>query len=400
MESIKELYKIGYGPSSSHAMGPARASEYFIRLFPTADHYDVILFGSLALTGRGHLTDKKIIESFPAGKARVIFSTKFDDLPHPNTMEFIAYDKEEHILGHRRIFSIGGGSIRVENEPISAKKEVYPFADFRAIKKEALDRKITLPQIVYSYDDHDIKEYLQKVWQTMKHTIDVGLKTEGVLPGNLHISRKARMLSNPIQNETAMEKSKREIMSYAYAAAEENASGGIVVTAPTCGSSGVLPTVLFYLQKSNSYNDDQIIDALAVASLVGNTIKQNASISGAECGCQAEIGTATAMASAAIAFLFGFNPDQIECAAEVSLEHLLGLTCDPVGGYVQIPCIERNAVCALHAFDSVTIAKYLAESRLVSLDIVIKTMLETGKDITEQYRETAQGGLAKTLGQR
>lgn len=400
MESLTELYKIGFGPSSSHTMGPARASEYFIAVFPKASRYEVILYGSLSLTGRGHLTDAKIIEVFHGRKIDVIFSKKFEGLTYSNTMDFFAYSETNQILGHKRIYSIGGGSILVEGEERSKIHDVYPFENFSALIKDASDKHMSLSQLVYHYENPDIKNYLLNVWNSMKATIAKGLETEGFLPGKLHISRKAKFLSEHRLDDKPWEQSDRELMCYAYAAAEENACGGVVVTAPTCGSSGVLPAAMLFLQKNRNLSDGQIIDALAVASLIGNMVKQNASISGADCGCMAEIGTATAMTAAAIAYLNAYTNDQIEYAAEVSLEHHLGLTCDPVEGYVQIPCIERNAVCVLRAFDAVSVSKYLTGSRRISLDVVIKTMNETGRDLTDKYRETSQGGLAKSFDNR
>ena len=400
MESLRELYKIGFGPSSSHTMGPSFASNYFLNLYPNAFRYEVVLSGSLSLTGRGHLTDVKIRESFADRKLEIIFSRNFENLPHPNTMDFFAYDEKDTILGHRRILSVGGGSIRIIGDDERQPKQVYPFADFDEIRDYAEKNHMTLPEIVYQFEDANIKDYLMQVWVTMVNAIDRGITNQSILPGTLKISRKAPTLSHPILPENDVAFYTRTVMCYAYAASEENASGGIIVTAPTCGSGGIIPAVLRFLKETKHLDNSKMIDALAVASLIGNVVKQNASISGAEAGCQAEIGTATAMASAAIAFLEGLSLDQIECSAEVSLEHHLGLTCDPVEGYVQIPCIERNAVCSLRAFDSVNIARYLAQARRVTFDVVVKTMNETGRDLIDSYRETATGGLAKTFGKR
>ena len=230
----------------------------------------------------------------------------------------------------------------------------------------------------------------------MKNGIEIGLKEEGIIPGRLEIPKKAKNLyEENIENETAELKRTRLLTAYAYATSEQNASGGIIVTAPTCGASGVLPAVLYYLYKEENIPEDKIIEGLAVAGLIGNLVKTNASISGAECGCQAEIGTACSMAAAGYAYIKGFSTDVIESAAEIAMEHHLGLTCDPIYGYVQIPCIERNAVAAIRAIDSANMASLLYKDSKISFDLVVETMYETGKDLSGHYRETSKGGLAK-----
>lgn len=391
MKSLKELYKIGNGPSSSHTMGPKKAALLLKEQYPDADLYKIILYGSLAFTGKGHLTDKIIDEALKPSNVEIIFNKEEKELKHPNTMDLIAF-KEEKELGKFRVYSIGGGSIQIEGKDFQDEKDIYQFTTFTDIKNNCED----LLKYVYSQEDNDIKEYLKQVWNTMKNGIETGLKEEGIIPGKLKISKKAKVLyEKNIENETAELKIIRLLTAYAYATSEQNASGGIIVTAPTCGASGVLPAVLYYLYKEENIPEDKIIEGLAVAGLIGNLVKTNASISGAECGCQAEIGTACSMAAAGYAYIKGFSTDVIESAAEIAMEHHLGLTCDPIYGYVQIPCIERNAVAAIRAIDSANMASLLYKDSKISFDLVVETMYETGKDLSGHYRETSKGGLAK-----
>lgn len=391
MKSLKELYKIGNGPSSSHTMGPKKAALLLKEEYPDADLYKIILYGSLAFTGKGHLTDKIIDEALKPSNVEIIFNKEEKELKHPNTMDLIAF-KEEKELGKFRVYSIGGGSIQIEGKDFQDEKDIYQFTTFTDIKNNCED----LLKYVYSQEDNDIKEYLKQVWNTMKNGIETGLKEEGIIPGKLKISKKAKVLyEKNIENETAELKIIRLLTAYAYATSEQNASGGIIVTAPTCGASGVLPAVLYYLYKEENIPEDKIIEGLAVAGLIGNLVKTNASISGAECGCQAEIGTACSMAAAGYAYIKGFSTDVIESAAEIAMEHHLGLTCDPIYGYVQIPCIERNAVAAIRAIDSANMASLLYKDSKISFDLVVETMYETGKDLSGHYRETSKGGLAK-----
>ncbi len=393
MKSITSVYKIGNGPSSSHTVGPYHAARLFGRRFPEADAYEVTLFGSLAFTGEGHGTGKAILEGLPG--ARVLFDRETKDLPHPNTMVFRALREGEEI-GRARIFSIGGGSIRIENETSEEDQEIYAQNSFSELADLCGHEGMTLAELVYALEGRRLKDYLRTIWQAMQAAVERGLQAEGILPGGLGLTRKARMLYEMrCYNESADVAMNRIIAAYAYAVSEENASENLVVTAPTCGSCGVLPAVLYYMEKDRGFPEEEILDALAVAGLIGNVIRTNASISGAECGCQAEIGSACSMAAAAIAQLYRLNISQIEYAAEIAMEHNLGLTCDPVGGLVQIPCIERNAVAAMRALESVNLSRFLFETRQISFDEVVATMYRTGRDMDEKYRETAHGGLAQ-----
>ena len=393
MKSIKGVYKIGNGPSSSHTVGPYHAAQIFGERYPEADAYKVTLYGSLAFTGEGHGTGKAIKTGLPG--AEVIFNREEKDLPHPNTMLFQAF-KDGKEIGRNRIFSIGGGSIRIEGEISDEEIEIYPQKYFSEILTLCKERGIGLAQFIYRIEDPSIREYLAKIWRAMKDAIERGLQAEGTLPGGLGVARKAKLLyEKRCYNESADVTMNRVIAAYAYAVSEENADENIVVTAPTCGSCGVLPSVMYYMEKDRGFPEDEILDALAVAGMIGNVIRTNASISGAEAGCQAEIGSACSMTAAALASLYGLNIDQIEYAAEIAMEHNLGLTCDPVNGLVQIPCIERNAVAAMRAISSVNLSRFLYATRKISFDEVVATMYRTGKDMDEKYRETSHGGLAQ-----
>ena len=393
MKSIKTVYKIGNGPSSSHTVGPYNAALLFGKRYPDAESFRVTLFGSLAFTGEGHGTGKAIKTALP--NAEVCFDMETKELPHPNTMYFEAF-RDGKLIGENRIFSIGGGSIRLENEVSDEEKEVYPQKNFTEIVEVCKKDGITLAEFIRRTEDETLWDYLREVWHTMQEAIHRGLSTDGVLPGGLKVMRKAKILNQKrCYNETSDITMNRVMASYAFAVSEENASENVVVTAPTCGSCGVIPSVLYYMQSERGYPEDEIIEALAVAGLVGNIIRTNASISGAECGCQAEIGSACSMAAAALGTLFGLSIEQIEYAAEVAMEHNLGLTCDPIAGLVQIPCIERNAVAAMRAVSAVNLSRFLTETRRISLDEVIETMYRTGKDMNEKYRETSHGGLAE-----
>ncbi|MBR5378904.1 MAG: L-serine ammonia-lyase, iron-sulfur-dependent, subunit alpha [Clostridia bacterium] len=393
MKTIKSVYKIGNGPSSSHTVGPYSAAQVFKSRYPEADAFRVTLYGSLAFTGEGHGTQKAIKNAIPG--AMVIFDRETGDLPHPNTMLFEAF-KGSTLLGSRRIFSIGGGSIRIENEESDDEKEIYPQKYFSEILKICRDRSLNLAQFIGRMEGPSLYGYLQTVWDAMKDSIQRGLHAEGILPGGLGVAKKAKILyEKRCYNESADVTMNRVIAAYAYAVSEENADEHIVVTAPTCGSCGVLPSVMYYMHSERGFPEDEILDALAVAGMIGNVIRTNASISGAECGCQAEIGSACSMTAAALASLYGLNIDQIEYAAEIAMEHNLGLTCDPVNGLVQIPCIERNAVAAMRAISSVNLSRFLFSTRKISFDEVVATMYRTGRDMDEKYRETSHGGLAQ-----
>ena len=394
MQTLKELYKIGKGPSSSHTMGPERAVKMFRSKFPDGDSYKAILYGSLSKTGAGHGTDRVIIDTFKPHKAEVVFDYKETDLFHENTLDLICYKNKEEI-GKMRFYSVGGGTILVDGEAAAHVEIKYEHNSFHEISTFCKDRNIRLSEYVFMHEDPDFKDYLYTVWEAMKNSIQEGLTTSGVLPGGLAVERKAQFLYNQRHiDESLSTRENRVVCSYAFAVSEQNAGGGTIVTAPTCGACGVLPSVLKYMQEKKGFTDEDIIRALAVGGLIGNLVKANASISGAECGCQAEIGTACSMASAALTELFEMGIDQIEYAAEMAMEHHLGLTCDPICGLVQIPCIERNAVAAMRAINALSLANFLSGTRKISFDIVVKTMYQTGKDLSYKYRETSDGGLA------
>ena len=394
MKSIKDIYKIGKGPSSSHTMGPAKAMGIFVSENAGADSFAVTLYGSLADTGKGHGTDKAV-ESMADVPVSISFNTEDRDLPHENTMDIFAYKGGKEI-NRMRVMSIGGGDIKIEGREDSPDSHIYTESSFAEIAAICKREGIRLSDFVVMREGEEIYDFLYTVWDTMKHAIHEGLTTSGILPGGLEVERKAQYLYNQRHiDESPVTRENRIVCSYAYAVSEQNADNGTIVTAPTCGACAVLPSVLKYMQEKHGFSDKQVLKALAVAGLVGTLVKTNASISGAECGCQAEVGTACSMASAALGELFEMGIDQIEYAAEIAFEHHLGLTCDPICGLVQIPCIERNAVAAMRAINAMSLANFLSGSRKISLDLVIKTMYETGKDLSHHYRETAMGGLAK-----
>ena len=395
MKSIRSIYKIGLGPSSSHTMGPTFAAAEFLCLYPCADYIQVTLFGSLAKTGKGHGTDRAISDTLADVRHDIVFDCETATDIHPNTVEFIAWNGEQE-LGRKRYYSIGGGEIRTDGDTAHEEARIYKEKNFSEIAAHCKARNIRLSDYVFETEDPDFKGYLLRVWRTMQAAINEGLSKSGILPGGLSVERKAQYLFNQKHiDESPQTRENRLVCSYAFAVSEQNADCGLIVTAPTCGSCGVLPAVLKYMQDKNHFSDEDILRALAVAGLIGNIISTNASVSGAECGCQAEIGTACSMAAAALGELFEMGIDQIEYAAEVAMEHHLGLTCDPVCGLVQIPCIERNAVAAMRAINALSLANFLFASRKVSFDVVVETMYQTGKDLSHLYRETSEGGLAK-----
>ena len=397
MKSIRDIYKIGKGPSSSHTMGPAKAMGIYVSEHPEADSYKVILYGSLSDTGRGHGTDKAI-ESVTEKPVEIVFDKTEKNLPHENTMDIFSVVGGT-LTSPMRVMSVGGGDIRIEGRDPAGVGEVYPESTFAEIARICKQEGIRLSEYVEMREGREIYDFLYKVWDTMKAAIHDGLTTSGILPGGLEVERKAQYLYNQRHiDESPVTRENRIVCSYAYAVSEQNADNGIIVTAPTCGACAVLPSVLKYMQEKHGFSDMAVLRALAVAGLVGTLVKTNASISGAECGCQAEIGTACSMASAALGELFEMGIDQIEYAAEIAIEHHLGLTCDPICGLVQIPCIERNAVAAMRAINAMSLANFLSGSRKISFDLVVKTMYETGKDLSHLYRETAGGGLAKHYG--
>ena len=401
MKSIRDIYKIGKGPSSSHTMGPERAARLFKEKNPGADAFKVVLYGSLSATGVGHGTDRVLREVLAPVPTQIVFSQ--EELPgaHPNTMDFFAL-KNGMETSSVRVESIGGGDIRIPGKHDAESEDVYIEHSFAEIADFCKWRYIqTLSEYVELNEGPEIWDFLMEVWQVMKNAIDEGLKAEGVLPGGLNVQRKAKFLieQSPEEQIPALLEFQK-IAAYAYAVAEQNADNGTIVTAPTCGACGVLPAVLKYAQETRGYTDAQICRGLATAGVIGNLTKRNASISGAECGCQAEIGTACSMAAAALAELYGQNLDQVEYAAEVAMEHHLGLTCDPICGLVQIPCIERNAVAAMRAMNACNLSYFLTGSRNISYDMVCRAMHETGINLNHRFRETSEGGLAKLYNRR
>ena len=397
MKSIREIYKIGKGPSSSHTMGPERAALLFLQRYPQATSFQVTLYGSLSKTGVGHGTDRVLKDTLGENRTKIVFSQEAWEGMHPNTMDFSAF-AEDIEIGHLRIESIGGGDIRIPGQRVGAHaEEVYIEHSFAEIADFCKWRYIhTLSEYVELNEGPEIWDFLMEVWLTMKAAIAEGLSREGVLPGGLNVQRKAKYLyeKDPGVNEPGLIEFQK-IAAYAYAVAEQNADNGTVVTAPTCGACGVLPAVLKYAQDTKGFTDEQICRALGTAGIIGNLTKTNASISGAECGCQAEIGTACSMAAAALAELYEQDLDQVEYAAEVAMEHHLGLTCDPICGLVQIPCIERNAVAAVRAMNACNLSYFLTGSRNISYDMVCRAMKETGIHLDHRFRETSEGGLAK-----
>ena len=396
MQSIREIYRIGRGPSSSHTMGPERACKQIKERFPAADRYRVVLYGSLAMTGAGHGTDRIIRETLAPLSGEVIFDRETPTVRHPNMMDITLFAGEKELC-QKRVWSVGGGAIVWEGEqPAAVAPDVYNLSTFADITAECACRNIRLWQYAVEKEGADILDYLAEVWETMKAAVNRGITARGILPGGLGTQRRARIIYQGRHiDESPQTKENRLVSAYAFAVGEENAAGGVIVTAPTCGASGVVPAVLRYMQEARGFSDLQIIHALASAGIAGNVIKTNASISGAECGCQAEIGSACSMAAVALAELFEMGFDQMDYAAEVAMEHHLGLTCDPIGGLVQIPCIERNAVAAMRAINALSIANFLADSRKISFDLIVKTMYNTGMDLPLGYKETSTGGLAK-----
>ena len=395
MKSLTDLYRMGYGPSSSHTMGPAKAAAIAKEKCPDADGFRVILYSSLAKTGKGHMTDAVLRHVLSPVPSEIVFDMDTPTPEHPNTMEIIAYKQGEE-LQRFRVRSVGGGAIQMDGFAEAEAPEIYKEKNFEEIYQYCKAKNIRLWQYVEENEGPEIWEFLEQVWFTMKTAVEKGLKREGILPGGLDVHRRAPQLYNQYNpNEAPETRENRMVCAYAFAVSEQNAGGGRVVTAPTCGSCGVVPAVLYYYQNKLGLPDSVIHKALATAGVIGNVVKTNASISGAECGCQAEVGTACCMASAALAEINGLSLEQIEYSAEVSMEHMLGLTCDPIDGLVQIPCIERNAVAAMRSINAVSIATFLTSSRKITFDTVVETMYQTGLDMNARYRETAEGGLAK-----
>ena len=395
MESLKELYKIGCGPSSSHTMGPRKAADAFNKQYPQASSFRVTLYGSLAATGKGHLTDYTLNEAFYPKPLEVIFDNQTVISKHPNALTLQALDQADHVIAEQTFYSVGGGDIRTDADFGQQINNIYPHKSMDEILQYTSEKKMLLWEYVEEFEGPEIWEYLAMVWAKMQETMKRGLDKRGVLPGSLNLERKARRYLYKAENSPRYLRRINNLFSYALACSEENASGGVVVTAPTCGSCGVVPAVCRLIQEVCEFEDSTIIRALATASLFGNMAKANASISGAEVGCQGEVGVACAMAAAAACQLEGGDNKRIEYAAEMGLEHHLGLTCDPVDGLVQIPCIERNALAASRALDCATYALMSDGQNRISYDDVLATMMQTGKDMNQAYRETSRGGLAR-----
>ena len=396
MKSLRELFRIGRGPSSSHTMAPAYAAELFQSRFQQAERYEVILYGSLAATGRGHFTDRAIISVLGEDRTHICWKSEIVLPFHPNGMSFFAFDKAGNELGNWTVYSVGGGALQEEDNDNST-EDIYPFKSMADIMAYCRKEGVPLWQIAEKMEGADIWDFLDNVLGKMFEAIGRGVEKDGVLPGELRLARKARSVYLKARNQRSDIQRTGLVASYAYAVCEENASLGVIVTAPTCGSCGILPAVLKYCQDSCGASRTDLLHALATAGIIGNIVKQNGSISGAEVGCQGEVGVACAMAAAAVAHLSGGTVSQCEYAAEIGLEHFLGLTCDPVLGLVQIPCIERNALAANRAFIAAEMALLSDGTHLVSFDAVIKTMLETGHDLPSLYRETSMGGLSKNV---
>ena len=400
MKSIRAIYKIGKGPSSSHSMGPAKAAGIFIQGLPADDlHIKVILYDSLAATGKGHYTDKAIREALLPLSVEFEWRYETTLFFHPNAMDFIAFNEQGLVVKEWRVYSVGGGLLCDNNGPVDLENIIdYPDNSFQELFKFCKKENIALWEYIKRFDDSSIWPYLENIWKVMKEGIERGLEIkEGILPGPLKLQRRANQMLKFANRRIGSLRDRNLLSSYALSLAEENATGGTVVTAPTCGSCGVLPAILYFFWQHYDTDIVSLTKALAVAGLVGSTVVENASISGAEVGCQGEIGVACSMAAAAATFLLNGSNEQIEYAAEMGLEHFLGLTCDPIAGLVQVPCIERNAFAAMRAMDCAAYALATEGSHLVSLDDVIGVMNDTGKDLQSKYRETSRGGLAAIM---
>lgn len=394
MQTIREIYKIGYGPSSSHTIGPVHAAGIFKAKHPNVHNFRVTLFGSLSLTGKGHHTDNALLKAFMPNDLSIVWKDD-ETLPlHPNGMRFEALTEGGEALDTWEVYSIGGGDLRDETGIIHS-ESVYTYSKMSQILDWCNSEGKTLWEYVEDNEGPEIWSFLHDVWLTMQETVKRGIDNEGVLPGPIKLARRASSQYTKALLQQGTLKSMGLMFAFALAVSEENAAGGRIVTAPTCGSSGVLPAALFYLSRDEILTETKILRSLATAGLIANLVKTNASISGAEVGCQGEIGTACAMAAAAITQILGGSPNQIEYAAEMGMEHNLGLTCDPVMGYVQIPCIERNAIATTKAYSCAIYALSSDGGHKITFDKAVKTMAETGRDIQVAYRETGMGGLAK-----
>ena len=395
MKSLKELYRIGTGPSSSHTIGPRNAAEAYLRKHPEAIGFRVTLYGSLAATGKGHLTDYAIKQVLGENRTEIVWHAEIVPDFHPNGMKFEARKNASDYFDPWMVYSVGGGALVEEGKQQTDTPEVYDLDHLSDIQKWSQERGVSYWEYVQHCEGSEIWDYLEKVWKTMCAAVERGIEHEGVLPGVLKLHRKAPDYYIRAMGYPSNLQSRAFVFAYALAVSEENASGGTIVTAPTCGASGVVPAVLYHLQKTRNFPETRILHALATAGLIGNIAKSRASISGAEAGCQAEVGVACAMAAAAANYLFGGSLATIEYAAEMGLEHHLGMTCDPICGLVQIPCIERNAHAAARALDANIYANLSDGSHRILYDKTVEVMKETGHDLPSLYRETSEGGLAK-----
>ena len=393
MEALSELFRIGHGPSSSHTMGPYAASEKFLKRNPTAARFEVTLYGSLSATGKGHFTDKAITDVLGASRTKVVWSEE-EKAFHPNGLELCAYDATGKEVDKWLCYSVGGGALAEEGVASSVPK-VYAEDTMEKVIAWCDVHKKPIWGLFDKVEGENGWNHLKRVRETMNAAIASGIRHEGVLPGGLNLARRARDVYRKSRHFSSDARRTALLSAYALAVNEENAALGVIVTAPTCGSCGTLPAVLRYFEQTYRIDENEILAALAVAGLVGNVAKQNGSISGAEAGCQAEVGVAAAMAAAAGSYLLGGTPRQCQYAAAMALEHFLGLTCDPVNGLVQIPCIERNAIAANRAVTAAELSLLEDGNRVFNYDKIVKVMLETGHDLPAIYRETSKGGLAR-----
>ena len=395
MDSLKELFKIGCGPSSSHTMGPERAAKKFGKENENAHSFRVELYGSLAATGKGHLTDWIIEETLKPRKTEIVWMPEYVHPYHTNGMKFIALDENGNNLNEWLVFSVGGGTIKDLSDSGSKTEEVYKLNKLDDIIKWCKENNKELWQYVEECEGKEIWNHLKDILDTMHNAVSEGIEKDGILPGKLRLQRRAKGFYDKIKGQHNYHVITKKIFAYALAVAEQNSSAGTIVTAPTCGAAGVIPGLLRAMREEHNLDEETCLKALAIGGLIGNLIKQNATISGAEAGCQAEIGAACSMASAMAAYILGGTLEQIEYAAEMGMEHHLGMTCDPVGGYVQIPCIERNAIVAVRSLNTADYALSTDGHHTISFDQVVITMKETGKDMCPSYKETSIGGLAK-----
>lgn len=395
MQTIRELFKIGPGPSSSHTFGPMRAAQDILASAPEAQRFEITLYGSLALTGKGHLTDAILKKTLKGKEVEIIFDYKTHQ-DHPNTMIIKAFNPDGTVT-EKTYVSIGGGKLMIDGQPPQSAVDIYPHTTMDAIDQYCRENYLTYDEYVSEVEGKDLDAYLTKIYKAMIDSVKKGLSKTGRLPGKLNLDRVAYALyESACACNNEADRDALLLQSYAYAASEQNASGGTVVTAPTMGSCGVLPSLVYHYAIDKKLPKRVILNSLKVAGLIGNLIQENATISGAKAGCQAEVGAACAMGAAFCASCDRLSNEQIECAAEIGLEHHLGLTCDPVMGYVMIPCIERNAVATTRAVDAARLAKYLrnVKKNRVSFDMVVKTMNLTGKKLPMELKETSLDGLA------